>query len=72
MDGPAREHGARLDRGGVATTRALPELAGRFDGVAVRVPVPVGSIADIVVVTARPTSVAEVNDIFRDEAAADR
>ena len=56
----------------LATTRALPELAGRFDGVAIRVPVPVGSIADIVVVTARPTRVAEVNDIFRDEAATDR
>ena len=35
-------------------------------------PVPVGSIADIMVVTARPTSVAEVNDIFREEAATDR
>jgi glyceraldehyde 3-phosphate dehydrogenase len=56
----------------LATTRALPELAGRFDGVALRVPVAVGSIADIVVVTTRPTTVAEVNDIFGDEAAGDR
>ena len=30
-----------------ATTKALPELAGRFDGIAIRAPVPVGSIADI-------------------------
>jgi glyceraldehyde 3-phosphate dehydrogenase len=55
-----------------ATTRALPELADRFDGVAVRVPVPVGSIADITAVTTRATTVGEVNDIFREEAATDR
>ena len=29
-----------------ATTRAMPELAERFDGIAVRAPIPVGSIAD--------------------------
>jgi glyceraldehyde 3-phosphate dehydrogenase len=56
----------------LATTRALPELAGRFDGVAIRVPVPVGSIADITMVTTRPTSAEEVNGLFREEAAADR
>jgi glyceraldehyde 3-phosphate dehydrogenase len=56
----------------LATTRALPELAGRFDGVAIRVPVPVGSIADITIVTTRPTSAEEVNGLFREEAAADR
>lgn len=55
-----------------ATTRALPALAGRFDGVAIRVPVPVGSIADIVAVTARPTTAEEVNDLFRQEAGTDR
>ncbi|MDR0358678.1 MAG: type I glyceraldehyde-3-phosphate dehydrogenase [bacterium] len=52
-----------------ATTRALPELAGQFDGVAVRAPVPVGSIADIVFVATRTTTVGEVNDAFRQEAA---
>jgi glyceraldehyde 3-phosphate dehydrogenase len=56
----------------LATTRALPELAGRFDGVAIRVPVPVGSIADITLVTTRPTSAEEVNGLFREEAASDR
>ncbi|MCX5356800.1 type I glyceraldehyde-3-phosphate dehydrogenase [Streptomyces mirabilis] len=56
----------------LATTKALPELAGRFDGVAVRIPIPAGSIADIVLVTARPTSPEEVNGIFREEAATDR
>jgi glyceraldehyde 3-phosphate dehydrogenase len=55
-----------------ATTRALPQYQGKFDGVAVRVPVPVGSLADIVFVTARGTSVAEVNDVFKEEAASER
>ncbi len=55
-----------------ATIRSLPEYQGRFDGLAVRAPVPVGSIADIVAVVARPTSVDEVNGIFREETGADR
>jgi glyceraldehyde 3-phosphate dehydrogenase len=55
-----------------ATTKALPEYRGRFDGIAVRAPVPIGSIADVVVLTARPTTVAEVNGIFTKEAATDR
>ena len=55
-----------------ATTRALPELAGRFDGVAVRAPIPVGSIADIVFVASQPTKTEKVNDAFRQEAATPR
>jgi glyceraldehyde 3-phosphate dehydrogenase len=51
-----------------ATTRAVPELAGRFDGIAVRAPIPVGSVADIVFVASRPTTADEVNDAFRQEA----
>ncbi|MGD2143319.1 MAG: type I glyceraldehyde-3-phosphate dehydrogenase [Anaerolineae bacterium] len=56
----------------IAATRVLPELKGRFDGVAVRAPIPVGSISDIIFVTERETSVQEVNDIFREEAESDR
>ena len=52
----------------LATTRALPEYAGRFDGVAIRAPVPIGSIADITFVTSRTTTVEEVNQIFTEEA----
>jgi len=52
----------------IATTKALPELKGRFDGVAVRGPVPVGSLADIVLLSARETTAEEVNNIFREEA----
>ncbi len=55
-----------------ATGKALPEIEGKFDGVAVRGPVPVGSLADIVFVTERPTSVDEVNKIFREEAQSER
>ena len=56
----------------LATTRAVPDLAGRFDGVAVRAPIPVGSMADIVFDSSRPTTVEEVNDAFRQEAATAR
>jgi glyceraldehyde 3-phosphate dehydrogenase len=55
----------------LAATRALPELAGRFDGVALRVPIPVGSIADITMVAARPTDAEEINRILREEAESD-
>jgi glyceraldehyde 3-phosphate dehydrogenase len=56
----------------LATTRALPEYLGRFDGVAVRAPIPVGSIADLTFVVSRNTSVEEVNGIFVEEAATKR
>ncbi|HEY5571681.1 MAG TPA: type I glyceraldehyde-3-phosphate dehydrogenase [Anaerolineales bacterium] len=51
----------------IATTKALPQYDGLFDGVAIRGPVPVGSIADMVFVTERKTSIDEVNRIFREE-----
>jgi glyceraldehyde 3-phosphate dehydrogenase len=56
----------------VATTKALPQYSGLFDGVAIRAPIPVGSIADIVILTARATTVEEINDIFCEEAASER
>jgi glyceraldehyde 3-phosphate dehydrogenase len=52
----------------LATTRALPEYAGRFDGIAIRAPITVGSIADLTFVTTRSTSVDEVNRVFSEEA----
>jgi glyceraldehyde 3-phosphate dehydrogenase len=54
-----------------ATTRALPEYAGLFDGVAIRASIAVGSIADITFVTTRRTSVVEVNEILTAERYAD-
>jgi glyceraldehyde 3-phosphate dehydrogenase len=56
----------------IATARALPEYRGRFDGVAIRAPVAVGSLADIVVLTEKPTTVDEVNRICAEEAATER
>ncbi|MDX9864291.1 MAG: glyceraldehyde 3-phosphate dehydrogenase NAD-binding domain-containing protein [Anaerolineaceae bacterium] len=56
----------------VATTKALPQYKDRFDGIAVRGPVTVGSLADIVLVAERQTSAEEVNQIFIEEAASDR
>jgi len=43
----------------------LPELKGKVDGIAVRAPVPTGSVVDLVVRVARETSVEEVNEAFR-------
>ena len=82
VDGPNK----RLERGragganfvptttgaAIATTKALPQYKGRFDGIAIRGPVPVGSVADIVAVTSRPTTVEEVNRIFSEEAGSER
>jgi glyceraldehyde 3-phosphate dehydrogenase len=56
----------------IATTQVLPQFKGKFDGVAIRGPIPVGSITDIVFVTDRSTSVDEVNRIFREEADTDQ
>ncbi|OZI08094.1 type I glyceraldehyde-3-phosphate dehydrogenase [Siphonobacter sp. BAB-5385] len=56
----------------IATTKALPQYAGRFDGIAVRVPVAVGSISDITFIAERPTSVEEINQILTEEAATPR
>ncbi len=56
----------------LATTRALPEYEGLFDGIAIRAPIAVGSIADLTFVTSRPTTIAEVNQIFTEEAETDR
>ena len=43
----------------------IPELDGRLTGAALRVPVLVGSITDLTVVTTKPASVDEVNAAFR-------
>ncbi len=56
----------------IATTKAIKELEGKFDGVAIRVPVPAGSIADITFLAKRDTSVEEVNNILKEAAATDR
>ncbi len=56
----------------VAVTKAYPNLAGRFDGIAIRVPVPAGSIVDVTFVAKRDTTAEEVNKILSDAAASER
>lgn len=52
----------------VSVTRALKELQGKFDGLAMRVPIITGSLVDFTFVSGRPTSVEEINNIFRQAA----
>ena len=41
--------------------KVIPELKGKLDGIALRVPVPTGSVVDLVCELGRETTVAEVN-----------
>lgn len=52
-----------------AAVKTIPELAGKFDGLAFRVPTPVVSLCDTVFITARPVTVEAVNQIFKKAAA---
>ena len=49
----------------IAVTQAYPALKGKFDGISIRVPVPVGSIVDVTFIASRNTTAEEVNDILR-------
>lgn len=55
-----------------ATTEVIPELKGLFDGLAIRVPTPVGSLADFTFVVNKKTSVDEVNQALIDAATSSR
>ncbi len=46
----------------------IPELEGRLNGFAVRVPLPTGSLVDLTVEVERPTTAEEVNAAFRERA----
>ena len=83
VDGPSKRN-FRMGRAGgvnmvptstgaaIATTKALPQYSGKFDGVAIRVPIPVGSISDMTFVTERPVTTEEINNIFKEEALTER
>jgi len=49
-----------------AVTLVMPELKGRIDGMAFRVPTATVSVCDFVATVTRPTSKEEINDAFRD------
>jgi len=77
VDGPVRGSDPRRGRAAaqnivpsstgaaVAVTRAIENLDGKFDGIAFRVPIVAGSIADITFISKKKTSAKEVNDILR-------
>lgn len=48
----------------ISTTEAIPELKGKFDGLAIRVPTIVGSLSDFTFLTEKKTTVDEVQEIF--------
>jgi len=84
VDGPSRGKDVRRGRAAaqnivpsltgaaVSVTRAIPELEGKFDGIALRVPVVTGSVADITFIAKRKTSAKEVNDILTKAAGSSR
>ena len=51
-----------------ASALAIPELKGKMDGLALRVPVPDGSVTDLVCVLKREVTAEEVNEAFRSAA----
>lgn len=77
VDGPTRGKDFRRGRAAaqnispsftgaaISVVRAIPGLEGKFDGVAMRVPIVTGSIGDFTFLAKRKTSVEEINDIFR-------
>ncbi len=48
----------------ISATQAIPELKGKFDGVAFRVPTPVGSLSDFTVLLKQNVTKQEVNQAF--------
>ena len=52
-----------------AVGKVLPALDGKLDGMAMRVPVPDGSIVDLTVVLQRPASVEDINRAMKEAAA---
>jgi glyceraldehyde 3-phosphate dehydrogenase (phosphorylating) len=54
-----------------AIGEVIPELKGKLDGMAMRVPVPDGSVTDLVCVLDRPATAEQVNEVFRSAAESD-
>jgi glyceraldehyde 3-phosphate dehydrogenase len=79
VDGPSRKDMRRARSAGVnsiptttgsakATGKVVPSLDGKFDGIAIRVPVPCGSISDVVAVLEKDTTSEEINNVFKEAA----
>ncbi len=84
VDGPVKGEDYRRGRAaaqnivpsttGAATamTRAFPDLEGKFDGIALRVPTVTGSLIDVTFVSKKETSVKEINKILTDASGSPR
>lgn len=49
----------------IAVTKTVPQLAGKFDGMSVRVPTPVVSLSDVTMLFKRDVTVEQVNDVIK-------
>ncbi len=84
VDGPTRGKDFRRGRAGasniapsftgaaVSVTRGIPDLKGKFDGIALRVPIITGSLASITFLAKKKTTIEEVNEAFKNAAASKR
>jgi glyceraldehyde 3-phosphate dehydrogenase len=52
----------------IATSKVLPDLEGKFDGMAMRVPTSIVSITDFTILIKKRTTVQEVNEVFKEAA----
>lgn len=78
IDGAVRGHDFRRGRAAgvnivpsttgatISVARTIPEMEGKFDGMSMRVPTVTGSLSAITFVTPRPTTVEEVNNLFKE------
>jgi glyceraldehyde 3-phosphate dehydrogenase len=48
----------------ISTIKTIPDLEGRFDGLALRVPILTGSISDITMLVEKPTTVDKINNLY--------
>jgi glyceraldehyde 3-phosphate dehydrogenase len=84
VDGPVKGDDLKRGRAGavsiipsttgaaIAVTRVVGQLAGKFDGVAMRVPVVDGSISAMTFISEKPTTAEEINQILKNGAAEPR
>ena len=64
--------GGHRQRTAIAVGRAVHELLGKFDGVAMRVPVSTGSLSAIGFVSSRETTPEEINSMLEESAKEER
>lgn len=56
----------------ISAGEVIPAIKGRFDGLSIRVPTPVVSLSDFTILVKKPTTVEEVNEVFRQAASEPR